>query len=164
MTTMMNKDKHSLLAIAAAEVPPRTKPSIYPEPFTSMMTDRQKHALGDFFGIKNFGVNLTRLAPGAQSALLHKHKLQEEFVFILKGQPTLVTETADIQLHPGMCAGFTPDGTAHQLVNRTADEVVYLEIGDRTQGDEVNYPADDLAAVFGNDGQWHFMHKNGMPY
>ncbi|OSI13552.1 cupin, partial [Neisseria dumasiana] len=111
---MMNKDKHSLLAIAAAEVPPRTKPSIYPEPFASMMTGRQKHALGDFFGIKNFGVNLTRLGPGAQSALLHKHKLQVERVFTLKGQPTLVTEPADMQLHPGLYAGFTPDGTAHQ--------------------------------------------------
>lgn len=161
---MMNENNKTSLAIIAADVPPRAKPSIYPEPFASMMAGRQKHPLGDVFGIKNFGVNLTRLAPGAQSALLHKHKLQEEFIFILEGQPTLVTETDEIQLHPGMCAGFTQDGTAHQLVNQTSDDVVYLEVGDRTKGDEVSYPADDLIAVFGSDDQWHFRHKNGIPY
>jgi uncharacterized cupin superfamily protein len=152
------------IAIEVTDVPPRAKRSAYPEPFASMMSGRDKHILGDLFGIKNFGVNLTRLAPGAQSALLHRHKLQEEFIYILEGQPTLVTETDEIQLRPGMCAGFTPEGVAHQLVNRTSSDVVYLEIGDRIKGDEVSYPADDLVAVFGSDGQWHFTHKNGKPY
>jgi uncharacterized cupin superfamily protein len=63
-----------------------------------------------------------------------------------------------------MCAGFTPKGAAHQLVNRSSQEVVYLEVGDRTQGDEVSYPADDLVAVSGSDGQWHFKHKDGTDY
>jgi uncharacterized cupin superfamily protein len=129
-----------------------------------MMAGREKHPLGDIFGIKNFGVNLTRLAPGSQSALLHRHKLQEEFIFILEGQPTLVTESSEIQLRPGMCAGFTLDGVAHKLVNNTSIEVVYLEIGDRTKGDQVSYPADDLVAVFDTDGQWRFTHKDGKPY
>ncbi|EKD71973.1 MAG: hypothetical protein ACD_46C00043G0003 [uncultured bacterium] len=160
----MNKNNKHPLAIVATDVPARVKPSVYPEPFASMMTGREKHPLGDIFGIKNFGVNLTRLASGSRSALLHKHKLQEEFIFILEGQPTLVTETNEIQLHPGMCAGFIPGSTAHQLVNRTSSDVVYLEVGDRTKGDEVSYPADDLVAIFGSDDQWHFTHKNGNPY
>src|SRR5579871_6473547 len=95
-----------LVACIAIEVPARKKPSIYPEPFASMMVGREKRSLGDIFGIKNFGVNLTKLAPGARSALLHRHKLQEEFIYILQGQPTLVTENGDIHLQPGMCAGF----------------------------------------------------------
>lgn len=152
------------IAIMATDSPVRAKRSVYPEPFASMMAGREKHPLGDIFGIKNFGVNLTRLAPGAQSALLHKHKLQEEFIYILQGQPTLVTEMGKTQLYPGMCAGFTPDGTAHQLVNCTSSEVVYLEVGDRIKGDEAIYPADDLVATLGSDGQWHFTHKNGKPY
>lgn len=152
------------IAIKAIDVPARTRRTSYPEPFASLMAGREKHTLGDIFGIKNFGVNLTRLAPGARSALLHKHTLQEEFIFILEGQPTLVTEISEIQLRPGMCAGFTSAGTAHQLVNHTLMDVVYLEIGDRSKNDEVSYPADDLMAVFGNDGQWHFTHKNGKPY
>lgn len=158
----MKEDKP--IAIAVSEVPARAKRSAYPEPFASMMNGRTKHILGDIFGISNFGVNLTRLAPGARSALLHRHKLQEEFVFILEGQPTLVTEHDEIQLKPGMCAGFTPTGVAHQLVNHTSSDVVYLEVGDRTTGDEVVYPVDDLVAVFGSDGQWHFTHKNNEPY
>lgn len=129
-----------------------------------MMAGREKRQLGDIFGIRNFGVNLTQLAPGSRSALLHKHRLQEEFIFILEGEPTLVTETNEIQLYPGMCAGFTPAGTAHQLVNRSSSNVIYLEIGDRTKGDEVTYPADDLIATFGSDGQWHFAHKSGESY
>ncbi|OGT52788.1 MAG: cupin [Gammaproteobacteria bacterium RIFCSPHIGHO2_12_FULL_42_13] len=161
---MMNKSNKHPLAMMAVDAPARTKPSVYPEPFATMMAGREKRPLGDIFGIKNFGVNLTQLAPGSQSALLHKHNLQEEFIFILEGQPTLVTEFDEIQLHPGMCAGFTPDGSAHQLINRTSNNVVYLEIGDRTKGDEVSYPADDLVAVFGSDSQWHFTHKNGKPY
>lgn len=152
------------LAIVAADVPPRVKRSVYPEPFASMMAGREKRQLGDLFGIQNFGVNLTRLAPGAMSALLHRHKVQDEFVYILEGQPTLVTETTEIQLHPGMCAGFTPTGEAHHLVNRTSSDVVYLEVGDRLKGDSASYPADDLVADLSSDGQWHFTHKDGKSY
>lgn len=159
----MNKNKKNP-AIIAAEVPARTIRSVYPEPFASMMSGREKRPLGDVFEIKKFGINLTRLAPGAQSALLHKHTLQEEFIFILEGQPTLITETDEIQLQPGMCAGFTPDGVAHKLENRTKNDVVYLEIGDRIQGDAVSYPADDLVGTFDINGQWSFTHKNGRPY
>lgn len=160
----MKTEVDNPIAIMAADAPPRVKRTVYPEPFASMMEGREKRFLGDLFGIKNFGINLTRLEPGAQSALLHRHKLQEEFIYILEGQPTLVTENDEIKLSPGMCAGFTPEGVAHKLVNRTSSNVVYLEIGDRTKGDETTYPADDLVAIFGADGQWHFTHKNGKPY
>lgn len=158
----MEKDKP--LAIEANLVPARQKPSVYPEPFASLMAGRTKQALGDFFGIKNFGINLTRLAPGARSALLHRHKLQEELIYILEGNPTLLTDINEIQMHPGMCAGFIPEGRPHQLVNRTTSDVLYLEVGDRTKGDEVYYPLDDLVAQSCADGQWAFTHKNGTPY
>lgn len=158
------KENDILVAVMASDVPARSKRTSYPQPFASMVAGREKQVLGDIFGITNFGVNLTRLAPGSQSALLHKHTLQQEFIYILQGQPTLVTETGDIQLRPGMCAGFTAEGTAHQLVNHTVDDVVYLEIGDRSQGDQASYPADDLMATMGSDGQWHFTHKDGKPY
>ena len=151
-------------AVQALDVPPRTKPSNYPEPFFSRMAGREKRALGDVFGLRNFGVNLTRLRPGGESALLHRHSRQDEFIYVLEGRPTLVTEHAEIELAPGMCAGHPAGGTVHQLVNRTAADVVYLEIGDRTAGDAGSYPADDLQAVLGPDGQWVFTHKNGTPY
>lgn len=149
--------------IVASDINPR-KTSIYPEPFASMMIGREKRALADVFGIKNFGVNLTSLAPGAYSALLHRHKVQEELVYILAGCPTLVTDTDEIILQPGMCAGFTPNGMPHHLVNRTEQEVLYLEIGDRMPGDEAIYPLDDLEATQNANGKWVFRHKDGRLY
>jgi uncharacterized cupin superfamily protein len=151
-------------AVRADALPPRAKPSNYPEPFFSRMAKREKRPLGDFFGLKNFGVNLTTLKPGGESALLHRHSKQDEFVFILQGEPTLVTETEEITLLPGMCAGFSAAGIAHQLVNRTGEDVVFLEVGDRTAGDEGSYPRDDLHAALGSDGKWIFTHKDGRPY
>lgn len=153
------------LAIVAAEAPPRIKPSNYPEPFASRVAGREKRALGDLFGLRNFGVNLTRLPPGAISALLHRHTKQDEFIYILEGTPTLRTGEAEVLLRPGMCAGFAhATGVAHQLVNRSASDVVYLEVGDRSSGDEGSYPEDDLAAVIGSDGKWRFTHKDGTAY
>ena len=154
----------SPVAIVASSVPPRAKPSTYPEPFFTRMAKREKRPLGDLFGLKNFGVNLTRLAPGGESALLHRHSKQDEFVYILEGEPTLVTDGEEVTLSPGMCAGFPAQGLAHQLVNRTDRSVVYLEIGDRTPGDEGSYPRDDLKASLGSDGKWIYTHKDGRPY
>ena len=152
------------LAVRAAEVAPRSKPSNYPEPFFSRMAGREKRQLGDVFALKNFGVNLTRLAPGGESALLHRHSRQDEFVYVLEGRPTLVTEAEEIVLAPGMCAGFPAGGLAHHLVNRSDETVIYLEVGDRTPGDEGSYPKDDLRAALGADGRWVFTHKDGRPY
>lgn len=159
----MSDPKHPV-AITACDAPARTKPSNYPEPFASRMAGRQKHPLGDLFGLTNFGVNLTRLAPNAVSALRHAHTKQDEFVYILQGRPALHTDEGRTQLSPGMCAGFKAGtGNGHRLVNETSDEVVYLEVGDRTPGDEGSYPDDDLQASL-VDGKWKFVHKDGAPY
>lgn len=152
------------IAILAAEVPPRSKPSVYPEPFASRMAGREKRQLGEIFGLTNFGVNLTRLAPNAVSALRHAHSKQDEFIYILQGHPTLHTDAGQNQLSPGMCAGFKAGtGNGHCLLNETSVDVVYLEIGDRTPGDEGSYPDDDLKAEL-VDGLWRFAHKDGTPY
>ena len=152
------------IAILAADAALRTKPSSYPEPFASRMSCREKRPLGDLFGLSNFGVNLTRLPPSSVSALRHAHSRQDEFVYVLEGRPTLVTNQGETQLLPGTCAGFKAGtGNAHQLANRTNEDVVYLEIGDRAPGDEGTYPDDDLKATL-VEGAWRFTHKNGTPY
>jgi uncharacterized cupin superfamily protein len=152
------------IALVAAEVPPRARKSVYPEPFAARVAGREKRPLGDLFGLSNFGVNLTRLAPGAMSALRHAHSKQDELIFVLEGTPTLITDAGETLLAAGHCAGFKAgSGDAHHLVNRSDREVVYLEIGDRTAGDSVDYPDDDLRAVF-QSGAWVFAHKDGTPY
>jgi len=152
------------VAVVAAEAPLRAKPSSYPEPFASQMAGRRKQPLGDLFGLTNFGVNLTRLLPGAVSALRHAHTKQDEFVYILQGHPTLHTDEGRTRLSPGMCAGFKAgSGNGHHLINETGEEVLYLEVGDRTPGDEGSYPDDDLKARM-VDGKWKFAHKDDTPY
>lgn len=157
-------DKDIPIAVVAEEVAPRTTPSNYPEPFASRMAGREKRALGDVFGLSNFGVNLTKLLPGADSALRHAHSKQDEFIYILSGHPVLMTDAGETQLSPGMCAGFKAGtGNAHQLRNRTSEDVHYLEAGDRSAGDSAVYPDDDLLAVLVNE-KWQFAHKDGSSY
>jgi len=160
----MSDDANRPVAIRAADVPPRAFRTNYPEPFASRMAGRDKRPLGDLFGLANFGVNITRLEPGGSSSIRHGHTKQDEFVYILEGEPTLVTNAGRTALKPGMCAGFKGgSGDAHHLVNETDQDVVYLEIGDRTDGDAVTYPDDDLAVVT-VDGRRRMAHKDGTPY
>jgi uncharacterized cupin superfamily protein len=152
------------IAIVAADAPPRARPSAYPGVLAARMAGRDKKPLGHLFGLRNFGINLTRLAPGAVSALRHAHTLQDEFIYVLEGHPSLYTDAGRTVLSPGMCAGFRA-GTrdAHHLRNESDRDVVYLEVGDRTPGDEATYPDDDLVAHEAS-GAWVFTHKDGRPY
>jgi uncharacterized cupin superfamily protein len=152
-------------AVHAADVAPRRKPTNYPEPFASRVAGREKRVLGDLFGLTNFGVNLTRLKPGAISALRHAHSKQDEFIYVLEGHPVLVTDVGETKLVPGMCAGFRAGaGDAHHLVNRSEEDVLYLEVGDRTAGDNAVYPDDDLRLTRGADGKWSYTRKDGSAY
>jgi len=150
--------------ISALEITVDDQPSAYPEPFASMMQGREKRRLGNHFNLSNFGVNLTRLKPGAISSLRHSHSKQDEFIYILEGNPALHTDSGKTELSPGMCAGFKAGtGDAHQLINESDKDVVYLEVGDRTPDDTGSYPDDDLRAEMTENG-WQFTHKDGTPY
>src|SRR5437879_4094557 len=119
-----------------------------PGPYKPRVAGRHKRRLGDHAGLRNFGVNLTRIDPGAESSMRHWHAKQDEFIYVLKGEVTLVTDAGRQRLKPGMAAGF-PAGKAdgHQLVNETKKPVPYLEIGDRTPGDRAPDSDGALAAA-----------------
>ncbi|MBE9065542.1 cupin domain-containing protein [Leptolyngbya cf. ectocarpi LEGE 11479] len=137
----------------------------YPEPFRSAVAGRSRQRLGNAAGLMNFGVNLTTLAPGAQSALRHWHSHQDEFIYVVSGELVLVTDAGETLLKPGMMAGF-PAGVAdgHHLINRSGEIATYLEIGDRTPGDRADYPDDDLLALPQPEGGYYFAHRDGGPY
>jgi uncharacterized cupin superfamily protein len=160
----MNPPRKTRLAIVAREAPLKRTATNYPEVFAARMTARQKRPLGDLFGLKNFGVNLTTILPGGISSLRHAHARQDEFVYVLDGRLVLVTDAGETTLVAGMCAGF-PAGTGdgHQLINRSDHPATILEIGDRMPGDAVTYPDDDLMAQ-GTGAGWRFLHKDGTPY
>ena len=158
-----NPKSPTLPAFDPKSVSAQTPPN-YPAAFQALVRGRHRRALGDAAGLSNFGVNLTRLEPGAASAQRHWHTLQDEFVYIVEGEATLVTEAGEQTLTAGMAAGF-PAGRAdgHHLVNRGAGDVLYLEVGDRTAGDEVDYPDIDLKRSHQN-GENRFVHDDGTPY
>lgn len=151
------------MIIPPSDVPERTG-SNYPEVFKARVAGRTKQRLGDVAGLKNFGVNRVKLEPGSQSALRHWHAKQDEFIYVLEGELTLVTNVGAHILTAGMAAGF-PAGEAdgHHLMNHTETIAVYLEIGDRTPNDEVIYPDDDLCAKSTSNG-WQFVDRHGNPY
>jgi uncharacterized cupin superfamily protein len=138
--------------------------TIYPAEFAAGFDKRLKRALGDAGGLKQFGVNLTTLEPGGISALRHWHASEDEFVYILDGEVTLVTDAGEELLGAGMAATFPagePNG--HQLVNRGTEPVTYLEIGTRAPEDIGTYPDVDLHYIK-RDGRRSFLRKSGEPY
>ena len=144
---------------------PVRKGSTYPtEELRAIVAGRSKRALGDATGLRNFGVNLVHLEPGAASALRHWHTREDEFIYVLEGEITLVTDAGPQVLRPGVCAGF-PAGKAdaHHLVNRTQQVAVYLEVGDRLPGDEAYYSDFDMTAR-GGMARYEFQHVDGSPY
>jgi uncharacterized cupin superfamily protein len=143
---------------------PESTGSNYPQQFKSAVAGRFKKRLGNAAGLQNFGVNLVRLAPGSCSALRHWHTRQDELIYVLEGEVTLISNSGEEVLQPGLAAGFRAgDADGHHLVNRSNADVVYLEIGDRTPGDEPQYPDDDLIAKASDNG-WIFTRKNGEIY
>jgi uncharacterized cupin superfamily protein len=141
----------------------RTK-GVYPQPYRSLTDGREKAALGNVAGLTQFGVNLTRLKPGAASALRHWHEQEDEFIYVLEGELTLIEDNGEMPLGPGDCAGFKAGvSNGHQLVNKSQRDAVYLEIGTRAATERAHYPDADL--VMERDaGGMRFLHKSGEPY
>ncbi len=138
--------------------------SLYPHPYTKELQGRLKKSLTDRLGLSQFGVNVVTLEPGAWSSQRHWHAKEDEFIYVLEGNITLVTNEGEQVLYPGVSAGF-PAGVqdAHHLVNKTCEPVKYLEVGTRTSDDKVEYSDVDMKA-HKVDGQWIFTRKNGEPY
>lgn len=137
----------------------------YPKPFRKHFAARTKRTLGDLFGLKNFGVNLVDLEPGNWSSQRHWHTREDEFVYVISGELTLVTDEGEQLLTSGMVAGF-PAGRSngHHLVNKSNSVATYLEIGDRIAEDECYYPDIDMQLVLDGKGSRVFTHRDGKPY
>lgn len=150
-------------AITAASVEPR-RGSSYPPPFDAPCAGREKHALGDAFGLTDYGINQVTLPPGTASSQRHWHSAEDEFVYVLVGTPTLVTDGGRTRLRPGMCAGFPAgSGDGHHLLNETDDVVSYLEVGSRRPGDAVEYSDIDMR-ITGRGRGGGYERKDGTPY
>jgi uncharacterized cupin superfamily protein len=138
--------------------------STYPKRFREQVANRIKRELGNALGLTHYGVNLVELGSGAWSSQRHWHSAEDEFVYVVSGQVTLITDAGRQRLTAGMVAGF-PAGTAdgHHLVNEGDETAVYLEVGDRSDDDEIRYPDIDMVLTRPSQGRV-FRHRDGRPY
>jgi len=144
---------------------PESNSSGYPDPFREGQRKRWNRRLGDYGGLKNYGVNFVRVEPGGQSSARHAHTKQDEFVYVIEGELVLVTDAGRETVGPGTCVAF-PAGTGdgHHFLNSSDKDAAFIVVGDRTPGDEVSYPDIDLELKAGPDGVKTFRHKDGAPY
>ena len=137
--------------------------TLYPPPFDQPCLARERRRLGDAAGLTQFGVNLLRLPPGAWSSQRHWQTASDEFIYVLGGEVTLVTDAGAEVLRPGEAAGFKagdPDG--HCLQNRSETEALVLEIGTRIPADGAFYSDIDMVAQPG--GGSRYTKRDGTPY
>ena len=138
--------------------------TIYPKEFAQGFDKRVKRALTGPLGLTQFGMNLTTLEPGAMSAHRHWHRAEDEAIYVLDGELTLIDDSGETVLAVGMAAGFPagePNG--HHLVNKSAHPATYLEIGTRSESEDATYPDIDLRAEK-RGSAFRFFHKDGTPY
>ena len=149
--------------VDVAKVPLKSG-SFYPAPFQAEHKGRHKQALGDAVGLTQFGVNITRIAPGAASSLRHYYEQEDEFIYMLEGELVLIENDGEVVLTAGDCAGFKANsGNAHRLVNRSTKDAAYFEVGTRSPHDRVHYPDVDLLLERDTTGR-RYLHKSGEPY
>jgi uncharacterized cupin superfamily protein len=134
--------------------------TLYPSPFDVPCLARERKRLGNAAGLTQFGVNLLRLPPGSWSSQRHWHEREDEFVYVISGEVTLVTDGGAEVLRAGDCAGFKAgDSDGHCLQNRTDRDAIALEIGSRAAGETAHYSDIDMKTHGGS-----YTHRDGTPY
>ena len=144
------------------DVVPKRQGSGYPSPFDAPCAERVRQRLGNAGGLADFGVNLMRLPPGNWSSQRHWHSSEDEFVYVLEGELTLIEDDRETMLCAGDCAAFPKDsGNGHHFINKSDVTAVYLEIGTRSPADVTICSDIDMMS---SNADGRFVHKDGTPY
>jgi uncharacterized cupin superfamily protein len=153
--------KTAMPKIDVTSVPER-KGTFYPSQFNAPCAERVRQRLGDAGGLTDFGVNLMRLPPGGWSSQRHWHSDEDEFVYVLEGELTLIEDGGETVLRAGDCAAFAKgSGNGHHMINKSGAGAVYLEVGSRSPSDVT--VCSDIDMMSSNaDGR--FVHKDGTPF
>ena len=147
--------------IDLAAVPER-KGTGYPPPFDAPCAQRVRQRLGNAGGLTDFGVNLMHLPPGNWSSQPHWHSHEDEFVYVLEGELTLIEDGGETVLRAGDCAAFPKNaGNGHHLINRSDRMAIYLEVGSRRREDLTVYSDIDMMISNTDD---RFVRKDGSPF
>lgn len=147
--------------IDIAPIPVRTG-SGYPPPYDAPCAARTRKRLGDAGGLQDFGINLMTLPPGGWSSQRHWHSHEDEFVYVLQGELTLIEDDGETILRAGECAAFPKSsGNGHHMINRSDEIAVYLEVGSRHPDDLTTCSDIDMMS---SNADGRFVRKDGTPY
>jgi uncharacterized cupin superfamily protein len=147
--------------IDIAPIPVRTG-SGYPPPYDAPCAARTRKRLGDAGGLQDFGINLMTLPPGGWSSQRHWHSHEDEFVYVLQGELTLIEDDGETILRAGECAAFPKNsGNGHHMINRSDEIAVYLEVGSRHPDDLTTCSDIDMMS---SNADGRFVRKDGTPY
>ncbi len=136
----------------------------YPDQYKPLVPGRAKKVIGDSLGLKNYGVNIVKLEPGGCSSVRHWHTRQDEFIYVIEGEITVVNDDGEFIMSAGMVAGF-PGGAenGHHMFNRAEKDAIFMEVGDRLPGDSVDFSDVDLLSRQLKAG-WQFTNRKGKPF
>jgi len=98
--------------------------------------------IGQLLGLTRIGIHHERLPPGRRTSYPHAESAEEEFVFVLEGNPDVWIDGTLHRLEPGLAVAF-PAGTGicHTFLNNTGTEVRLLVVGEKPKSENrIHYP------------------------
>lgn len=102
------------------------------------------------------------LPPGGWSSQRHWHSHEDELVYVLEGELTLVEDDGETLLQRGDCAAFPKgSGNGHHLINKSSTTAVFLEVGSRNPHDLTTCSDIDMMS---SNADGRFVHKDGTAY
>ena len=102
--------------------------------------------VGKLLGLTRIGIHHERLPPGRRTSYPHAESAEEEFVFVLEGNPDVWIDGTLHRLEPGDAVGF-PAGTGicHTFLNNTDSEVRLMVIGEKAKAENrIHYPMNQV--------------------
>ena len=96
--------------------------------------------VGQRIGGELIGATMSEVEPGSRLWPYHTHYLNEEWVIVLRGEPTLRTPEGEHVLKEGdvVCFPRGKDG-AHQIINRTDSPIRVLMLSSMIRGEIIEY-------------------------
>ncbi len=105
--------------------------------------------LGTQAGAERLGVSVWEVPPGEAAYPYHWHLAEEEILIVLDGRPSLRTPDGWDDLEPGdVVSCLVGEGGAHQVVNRTEEDVRFLSFSNQAV-EIVIYPDSDKLGAYG---------------
>lgn len=110
----------------------------------------------DRFALTRIGIHHVRLLPGRRTSYPHAESAEEEFVYVIFGEPDVWLDGRLHRLKPGDAVGFPAgDGLAHTFINNTGFEAHLLVVGERPKDEnKIVYPLNPERKPLREDW-WH---------